>query len=331
MAIDIQLAVGWKAADISLDLRALAQILAGIVSVGTVRGAADHLGLSYRTVWGRLESAQSALGQALIIKSRGRGSELTPAGRDLLNLFAQLDEHLNRAIHEEAVNFQQRFDHLFSNRVDALRLACNYDLVVDHCLHEEQLGGWTVSYMGANKVVAALLGGRTDVAGFHYPTTQAWPDELAALRDNDAYVLTAVMAREAGLVVAKGNPLEIRALEDLTRASVRFINRQRNAGMRHWFDALLHECGIRPQQINGYRREEFTHQAVATAVAAGTADACFTLRAVAADLAVDFIPIGLETYYLAGHAELAGDARFVQLRETLAAESIRHLGYLPTE
>lgn len=327
MGIDIQLSAAWSSEAGQLDLAELGRILRELVESQTVRGAATALGLSYRTVWGRLEQAESLLGQPLIEKSRGRGSELTRAGQRLLDLLEQLEHRMDAAMNRDIDHFEQQFLQLFAGAVPPLRLACNFDPVLDECLQSGKLDGWNTDYMGTQKVAAALLDRQADVIGFHHPSSEQWPEALAMLRHGKRCFLSPVMEREVGLVVAPGNPLGIERVADLTRSEVRFINRQRNAGMRRWFDALLGDAGIAPDEVNGYGREEFTHMAVATAVAAGTADVCFTLRAVAETLNVDFVPVGRETYYLAGRADLSGDPRLNQLMSTLAEASATHVGY----
>ena len=328
MGINIQLSAAWTSADGTLDLAELGRILHALVESQTVRGAANTLELSYRTVWGRLEQAEALLGQPLIEKCRGRGSELTRAGQRLLDLLQQLDARMHTAMARDIDRFEHQFMQLFAGAAPPLRLACNFDPVLDECLQEAQLPGWSVDYMGTQKVAAALLDRQADVIGFHQPISEHWPEALSMLKHSKSCFLSAVMEREVGLVVAHGNPLHIRGVADLVRDEVRFINRQRNAGMRRWFDTLLSDAGITPDEVNGYCREEFTHMAVATAVAAGTADVCFTLRAVAETLNVDFIPVGKETYFLAGRADLAGDPRLNQLMTTLAEASASHVGYV---
>ena len=81
------------------------------------------------------------------------------------------------------------------------------------------------------------------------------------------------------------NPLGIASIGDLTREDVSIVNRQRGAGTRILLDYELEQRGIDPVQIQGYEREEYTHLAVAAAVASGTASAGLGVRA--ADL-IDF-------------------------------------------
>lgn len=102
--------------------------------------------------------------------------------------------------------------------------------------------------------------------------------------------------RDQGLIVALGNPLAIESLDDLPR--LRYVNRQRGAGTRVLLDYELEQRGIDPATINGYDREEYTHLAVAAAVASGSADCGLGIRNAALALNLDFIPVTLERYDL---------------------------------
>ena len=86
---------------------------------------------------------------------------------------------------------------------------------------------------------------------------------------------------------------------DLTRPDVTFVNRQRGSGTRLLLDYRLREAGIRPEQISGYQREEYTHMAVAAAVASGAADVGMGIYSAARALGLDFLPVSKERYDLA--------------------------------
>jgi len=111
-------------------------------------------------------------------------------------------------------------------------------------------------------------------------------------------VLLTLMHREQGLIVAPGNPRGIRALGDLARGDLRYVNRQRGAGTRVLLDYHLEKLGIGPEKITGYRREEYTHMAVAVAVQSGVADCGLGIAAAARALDLDFIPLERERYDL---------------------------------
>ena len=111
--------------------------------------------------------------------------------------------------------------------------------------------------------------------------------------------------RHQGLIVARGNPLGIRGVEDLARPDVRFINRQRGAGTRILLDYHLKQAGIDARRVAGYDKEEFTHMAVAVNVLTGTASCGLGIYAAAAALGLDFVPLARERYDLAFLPELA--------------------------
>lgn len=111
-------------------------------------------------------------------------------------------------------------------------------------------------------------------------------------------VLATLVHREQGLIVPGGNPKKIGGFEDLTREDVRYVNRQRGAGTRILLDYELGRRGIEAGQVQGYDREEYTHLAVAAAVASGTADTGLGVRAAARALRLDFVPVGWERYDL---------------------------------
>ncbi len=111
-------------------------------------------------------------------------------------------------------------------------------------------------------------------------------------------VLVTLTHREQGLIVMAGNPKGIAGFEDLRRADVSFVNRQRGAGTRLLLDYELGRRGIAPQEVRGYEREEYTHLAVAAAVASGSADCGLGVRAAARALGLDFVPVGWERYDL---------------------------------
>jgi putative molybdopterin biosynthesis protein len=109
--------------------------------------------------------------------------------------------------------------------------------------------------------------------------------------------------RNQGLLVLGGNPLGIRILKDVATRGARFINRQRGSGTHLALQRLLQVQDIEPSEINGYYTEEFTHLAVAAAIASGVADVGIGIEAAARRLKLDFIPLFVEDYYLLGKRE----------------------------
>lgn len=147
------------------------------------------------------------------------------------------------------------------------------------------------------------------------------------LRDMPVTVITFAQ-REQGLIVAPGNPADITGLDDLTR--VRYVNRQRGAGTRILLDYELKQRGIVETDVEGYEREEYTHLAVAAAVATGIADCGLGVHSAAIALGLDFVPVGWERYDLVipqSHMENTG---VMHLLETLNSDAFRQaLGQQP--
>ncbi len=110
--------------------------------------------------------------------------------------------------------------------------------------------------------------------------------------------IIALVGRQQGLLVRKGNPKRITSLDDLVRKDVTFVNRQRGAGTRVLLDYQLDLKGIAPADIQGYNQEEFTHLAVAAAVASGRSDCGLGISAAAQALELDFVPLFQERYDL---------------------------------
>jgi putative molybdopterin biosynthesis protein len=102
--------------------------------------------------------------------------------------------------------------------------------------------------------------------------------------------------REIGMIVSAESAKTIRGIEDLARPGVRFINRQKGAGIRVFFDYHLKKIGIEPSSVEGYDREVRTHYEVGLAVLAGTADAGIASVAISKLTGLPFVPLARESF-----------------------------------
>ena len=153
------------------------------------------------------------------------------------------------------------------------------------------------THVGSMGAIYAVRGGHAHMGGVHLldTTTGEYNKSYVEKYIPDGKAVTARgVKRVQGLMVAPGNPLGIKAFKDIQ--NVRYVNRQRGAGTRILCDYLLEQNGLSPEQINGYRNEEFTHTAVAALIAAGNADAGLGIFSAAKMYGLDFIPICDETY-----------------------------------
>jgi len=160
----------------------------------------------------------------------------------------------------------------------------------------------SASNIGSLGGLVALKRGEAHLVGTHLldakTGTYNLPDIARLLGKQRDVLVVNLVIREQGLMVPKGNPKRIRTLRDLVSKDVRFVNRQPGAGTRVLLDYKLAKLRIKPERVKGYEREEFTHMAVAVAVASGLADCGLGIRSAAVALGLDFIPVEREEYDL---------------------------------
>ncbi len=136
-------------------------------------------------------------------------------------------------------------------------------------------------------------------------------------------VLVNLVRRDQGLIVPQGNPRGVRGLEDLSRADVTFVSRQRGSGTRVLLDYKLRQVGIDHKQISGYEREEYTHLAVAATVAAGQADVAMGILSAARAMNLDFVPLLSERYDLVISKEVYRGELITPLLELIGSAEFR--------
>jgi putative molybdopterin biosynthesis protein len=157
------------------------------------------------------------------------------------------------------------------------------------------------SNVGSQGGLVAISRGEAHLAGSHLLDLETGEYNVTYLPQylpGIAVRLVALVLREQGLLVQKGNPRNIKNLADISKPGVRFVNRQRGAGTRVLLDYQLNLNGIPPESIRGYNLEEYTHLGVAAAVASGRADCGLGVAAAAQALDLDFLPLFQERYDL---------------------------------
>ena len=182
------------------------------------------------------------------------------------------------------------------------------------------------SNVGSLGGLLAVRRGRAHLAGSHLLDTKTGGY-------NHSYVewhlagfpvrLVRLAIRSQGLLVRKGNPKDIRGIEDLCRPDVEFINRQAGSGTRVLLDHRLASAGCSPEEIRGYDQEETTHMAVAVAVLSGRADAGMAVYSSARALGLDFIPVADERYDLVIPETGMDDHKIRVLLEIVSSGSFR--------
>ena len=111
-------------------------------------------------------------------------------------------------------------------------------------------------------------------------------------------VLVTFASWQQGLILARGNPKQVRGVADLANPGVRLVNRQAGSGSRALLDRALTGGSIPAGQLEGYEREEWGHMAVAAAVASDSADVGVGVKAAAVAMGLAFLPLEEERYDL---------------------------------
>ena len=155
------------------------------------------------------------------------------------------------------------------------------------------------SHVGSMGGIMAVKRGEAHLGGIHLLDEASGTYNVPYLKKyfpDGGVVLVEGVERIQGLMVAPGNPKGIRGFEDLIGKE--YVNRQKGSGTRILCDFQAKQLGLDTSQIHGYEREEFTHTAVAAAIAAGTADAGLGILSAAKIYGLDFIPVSEEQYDL---------------------------------
>ncbi|WP_342153520.1 substrate-binding domain-containing protein [Methylorubrum sp. SB2] len=299
-------------------------LLEALDRTGSLQGVAEELGVSYRSAWGQLAALEHALGRPAAVKTKGHGSALTPLGAGLLGLLKASQVRLGSALAAEETALAEGLRRLLEPDVARIRLAASHDPLLLEAVEARPEIDLMVA--GSLDALARLREGAVEAAGFHYGSDGEPPPPFDGLfRDADLAVAP-LFRREQGLMFAPGNPLRLTGVADIAARKARFVNRQRGAGTRIWFERLCREAGVPLESIVGHHTEEFTHQAVAALIATGAADVGMGTRAVAERFALDYRPLGWETYYLAARASLPPE-RLMPLRELIHGRAGAVSGY----
>lgn len=299
--------IRWLITDSNKELdQRLLPLLSYINETGSLQTSAKAIGVSYRTAWGVMRYWNEAFGSPLCNMERGRGTQLSLLGKELLQTKNIIEaEHFAR-LHESANELGKRID-LLAGSYDNKSLAAytSHDLAIaflqSTCTSSSQLEIEFHS-RGSLDNLKLLNSQQADIAGFHFPEgpiANILARQYAPWLNDDKHILIQLAIREQGLMLSPAITKHIKSLKDITRRSTRFLNRQKGSGTRAIFDELIKLHGINKKQINGYEKEEFTHTAVAAMISSGHADIGFGLKAAAAEFELSFIPLITENYVIA--------------------------------
>jgi putative molybdopterin biosynthesis protein len=294
-------------------------------------GDDDYLRVAVGRVGEKLLAAPLARGSGVITSLvRADGIAILPRGSQGLPAGAEVQVNLYRSAAE------------LEKTIFAIG---SHDITLD--LFAQFLAGrdryLTSANVGSLGGLIALRREEAHLAGSHLLDPATGQYNLAYIQEYLQGIpvkVIALVGRQQGLMVPRGNPKGIRTLSDLVRPEVSFVNRQRGAGTRVLLDYHLEQLGLSSNSVRGYVQEEYTHLAVAAAIASGRADCGLGIAAAAQALELEFVPLFEEQYdliiptryfqdrLLAPLLEILNEAAFRQAVSKLPGYDVSRMGSL---
>lgn len=205
----------------------------------------------------------------------------------------------------------------------------SHDMIMDiisNMIHEKYpINSLSSAHVGSLGGIMAMVRDEAHIAPIHLLDEKSGTYNVTYVKKylkNKDISLVKGVKRLQGLMVKKGNPKNIRSIEDLIGEDVVFVNRQKGSGTRILLDFKLNELGIDSREIRGYAREMTTHMTVASAVLSGTADVGLGIQSAGKAMGLDFIAVGEEEYDFVVSSEFLEDEKIKRFIEILKTEEL---------
>jgi putative molybdopterin biosynthesis protein len=181
-------------------------------------------------------------------------------------------------------------------------VAGSHDPLLEWALRESG-SGLALLPEGSEAGLRRLRAGEAAIAGIHLHRIEGADDgaNSEAIGADSALADAVVIAwarREQGLVVAPGNPLELRNLTDVAEKDARLAERQSGAGAQALLLRLAKQLGIDFGALARAGPPARTGDDLALFVREGRADCGIATRAVAATRGLDFVSLAWERFDL---------------------------------
>jgi len=301
--IEIEPVWRFKRREDARSLRIMLDFLAEIRATGKIAAAADRAEVSYRHAWNLIEKWSEFFDMPLVVRRQGSGTSLTPFGEKLVWAGQRLEARLRPFLQNLSQELETEINQMLPHGPLVLRVHASHGFAVPRLrelLAREPDIDVDFRYVTNQNSLVSLAHDGCDLAGMHLPQGESRKRAIAASKGwltPGIHRVIGFVTREVGLMVARGNPLGITAIEHLLEPKVRFVNRDPDSGTRQLFEHLLAQHQLDGTRINGYEQIEHTHAAVAAYVASGMADAAFGVEAAARQFDLDFVRLLTEDYF----------------------------------
>jgi molybdate-binding protein len=178
----------------------------------------------------------------------------------------------------------------------------SHDPLLEWALRESG-SGFASLPVGSEAGLERFAAGGVIAAGIHLHALDDVEADanIAAIRAQGRFhdaVLIAFCRREQGLLLARGNPLKIKTIDDAVKRNARMAVRPKGAGAQLLLLGLLLRADIAFERLNAAEAPCATGADLAQAVRAGRADCGVATRAVADAAGLHFVPLIWERFDL---------------------------------
>jgi putative molybdopterin biosynthesis protein len=210
-------------------------------------------------------------------------------------------------------------------------MICGQDLILDILARhlEARINSIRAfrSQVGSFSGLSALYHGKADLVGIHLWDGDSQQYNISYVRHllpGIPVIIIHLAIRAQGFYVPNGNPKSIKDWQDLARADIRMINREKGCGTRVLLDEQLRRLQLDSKLIKGYEKEEYSHLAVASAVARGEADLGLGNEKASLQVkGIDFIPLQKERYELVMKKENIDKPQFQAVLEIIRSQEFK--------
>ena len=182
------------------------------------------------------------------------------------------------------------------------------------------------THVGSFGGILAIKQRNTDIAPIHMLDEENGEYNVSFIKkyfpDEDMMLVKGV-ERIQGLIVQKGNPLNLKEIKDILEKNVKFVNRQRGSGTRILLDYWLRDESLDYRNLKGYDYEVATHLDVAMAIKNGTADVGLGIMEAAKIADLDFIPLAKEEYDFLVNPEIKNSEKIKEFIKFLKSDFIK--------
>jgi molybdate-binding protein/DNA-binding XRE family transcriptional regulator len=218
--------------------------------------------------------------------------------------------------------FQQEED--FTNRI----LVAGCDPGISVLSRHMQAAGieLVLAHRNSSQALSLLKEGCVHIAGTHLRDEASGESnlrEIGRMFPKNSVAVIAFAVWEEGILTAKGNPKNIRGIEDFSRKDVSIVNRETGAGSRVLLDSRMKKMQIDARSVRGYDDLAPGHLPAAWKVQSGAVDCCLATGAAARILGLNFIPLVSERYDLVIRKRHLDLPRIQNLFDTLSRSTFR--------